>query len=41
MNHYPALLMDLHSREIAGSAVSEKNDTELVLAALSEALKYR
>jgi putative transposase len=41
VNHYLALLMDLHSREIVGSAVSEKNDTELVLAALSEALKYR
>lgn len=41
VNHYLALLMDLHSREIVGAAVSDKNDTNLVLAALEEAKKNR
>lgn len=36
-DHYLASLMDLHNREIIGRAVSDKNDTALVLAALEDA----
>jgi putative transposase len=36
-DHFLALLMDLHNREIVGFAVSGKNDTNLVLSALEEA----
>lgn len=36
-DHYLATLMDLHNREIIGKAVSDKNDTALVLAALEDA----
>lgn len=39
--HYLALLMDLHTREIVGSAISESNNTNLVLGALEEAKKKR
>jgi putative transposase len=41
VNHYLALLMDLHTREIVGAAISDKNDTHLVLGALDEAKKNR
>lgn len=40
-NHYLALLMDLHTREVVGAAISDKNDTNLVLRALEEAKKKR
>lgn len=40
-DHFLALLMDLHNREIVGCAVSGKNDTNLVIAALEEANKRR
>lgn len=40
-NHYLALLMDLHNREVVGSAISDKNDTNLVLRALEDAKKKR
>ena len=40
-NHYLALLMDLHTREIVGAAVSDKNDTNLVLAALDASKRKR
>ena len=36
-NHFLALLMDLHNREIVGCAVGSKNDTNLVLSALEDA----
>ena len=36
-DHYCASLMDRHNREIIGRAVSDKNDTALVLAALEDA----
>jgi putative transposase len=36
-DHYCASLMDRHNREIIGKAVSDKNDTALVLAALEDA----
>ena len=36
-DHYLAALMDRHNREIIGRAVSDKNDTALVLAALEDA----
>ena len=41
VNHYLALLIDLHTREIVGAAISDKNDTNLVLGALDEAKKKR
>ena len=41
VNHYLALLMDLHTREIVGSAISDRNDTNLVLKALEEAKRKR
>ena len=37
VDHYLALLMDLCSRETLGIAVSDKNDTELVLGCLRDA----
>jgi putative transposase len=40
-NYYLAMLMDLHNREIIGTAISAKNDTELVLCALEEAKRKR
>ena len=36
-DHFCASLMDRHNREIIGKAVSDKNDTALVLAALKDA----
>lgn len=36
-DHYCASLMDRHNREVIGKAVSDKNDTALVLAALEDA----
>jgi len=36
-DHYLAMLMDRHNNEIIGRAVSDKNDTALVLAALEDA----
>ena len=41
VNHYLAMLMDLHNREIIGAAISSSNDTELVLCALIEAKRTR
>ena len=40
-DHYFASLMDRHNREIIGRAVSDKNDTALVLAALEDAHNTR
>ena len=40
-DHYLATLMDRHNREIIGEAISDKNNTELVLTALEEAIKNR
>lgn len=40
-DHYLALLMDLHNREAIGIAISDKNDTALVLAALKMAQRVR
>lgn len=40
-DHFLAQLMDRHSREIIGRAVSDKNDTALVLCALEDASKNR
>jgi transposase InsO family protein len=40
-NHYCALLEDRHNREVIGRAVSDKNDTALVLAALEDAYANR
>ena len=40
-DHYCASLMDLHNREVIGIAVSDKNDTALVLSALEEAHRNR
>jgi putative transposase len=36
-DHYCAALMDRHNHEVIGKAVSDKNDTELVMAALENA----
>lgn len=36
-DHYCASLMDRHNREVIGKAVSDKNDTALVLGALEDA----
>jgi len=36
-DHYCATLMDRHNHEVIGRSVSDKNDTELVLAALENA----
>jgi len=40
-DHYLAALMDRDNREVIGKAVSDKNDTELVLAALEDAYLNR
>lgn len=40
-DHYCASLMDRHNREVIGKAVSDKNDTALVLAALEDAHRNR
>ena len=40
-DHFLATLMDRHNREIIGEAISDKNNTELVLAALEEAIQNR
>jgi transposase InsO family protein len=40
-DHYLALLMDLHNREIIGVAISERNNTELVKKALEDAISRR
>ena len=40
-DHYLATLMDRHNREVIGRAVSNKNNTELVLAALDDAVRTR
>lgn len=40
-DYYLSLLMDLCNREIIGKAISDKNDTELVLATLEDAVKTR
>ena len=40
-DHYCATLMDRHNHEVIGRAVSDKNDTELVLAALENAYYNR
>lgn len=40
-DHFLATLMDRHNREIIGEAISDKNNTELVLAALENAIKNR
>lgn len=40
-DHYLAVLMDLFNREIIGKAVSDKNDTKLVLSALADAYRNR
>lgn len=40
-DHFCATLMDRHNREVIGKAVSDKNDTHLVLAALEDACKNR
>lgn len=40
-DHYLASLMDRHSRRTIGKAVSDKNNTELLLAALEEAVHTR
>jgi putative transposase len=40
-DHYCASLIDLHNREVIGRAVSNKNDTELVLSALEDAHRNR
>lgn len=40
-DHYLATLMDRHNREIIGKAISDKNNTELVLTALENAVQSR
>ncbi len=40
-DHYLASLIDRHSRRTIGKAVSDKNNTELVLAALDDAMRTR
>jgi transposase InsO family protein len=40
-DHYCAILTDRHNHEAIGAAVSDKNDTELVLAALENAHRNR
>jgi transposase InsO family protein len=40
-DHYLAALMDRDNREVIGKAVSDKNDTDLVLAALEDACRNR
>jgi len=40
-DHFCALLMDRHNKETIGKAVSDKNDTALVLAAIEDAHRNR
>jgi len=40
-DHFLATLMDRHNREIIGEAISDKNNTELVMAALEDAVRNR
>jgi putative transposase len=40
-DHFLANLMDIHNREVVGKAISDKNNTELVLAALENAVQNR
>jgi transposase InsO family protein len=40
-DHFLAELMDRHNREVIGKAVSDKNDTALMLSALEDASKNR
>jgi transposase InsO family protein len=40
-DHFLAQLMDRHNREVIGKAVSDKNDTALVLSALEDACSNR
>ena len=40
-DHFLAELMDRHNREVIGKAVSDKNDTALVLSALEDANRNR
>jgi len=40
-DHYLASLIDRHSRRTIGKAVSDKNNTELLIAALEEAIRTR
>lgn len=40
-DHFLATLMDRHNREVIGEAISDKNNSELVLAALEEAIQNR
>jgi transposase InsO family protein len=40
-DHFLASLMDRHNRRVIGKAVSDKNNTELVLAALNDAMRTR
>jgi putative transposase len=40
-DHFLAELMDRHNREVIGKAVSDKNDTSLVLSALEDASRNR
>ena len=40
-DHFLAELMDRHNREVIGKAVSDKNDTALVLSALEDAFRNR
>lgn len=40
-DHFLAELMDRHNREVIGKAVSDKNDTTLVLSALDDANRNR
>ncbi len=40
-DHFLATLMDRHNRQVIGKAVSDKNNTELVLAALDDAVRTR
>jgi len=40
-DHFLATLMDRHNREIIGEAVSDRNNTELVMAALEDAIQNR
>ncbi len=40
-DHYLASLIDRHNRGVIGKAVSDKNNTELVLAALDDAMRTR
>jgi transposase InsO family protein len=40
-DHFCATLLDRHNREVFGKAVSDKNDTALVLAALEDAHNNR